>query len=116
MERSARQGSSFRRGLTGKFLYLVQAEDRFKVGYTTTPYKRFSVYKAHNPSFTVVGVYRVPDKSYERRVHWELMRRSYRRCPNSREWFFGSMTDKELDAIVRFVQSFYTAIDDLKKL
>lgn len=81
------------------YLYLITEPNRFKVGYTSNYKKRFSSYKTHNLTAKVSGIFKIPNKKYEKIIHLELLRK-FKRCNNSKEWFEGTITNNELQLLI----------------
>ena len=84
------------------YLYLVADGDRFKVGYSKHPRKRWRQYRTHNVNALIKGIYAVKDMEMERYVFYELVKLGYVRCnryPRD-EWFRGEISINRLQWVV----------------
>jgi len=75
------------------YVYLVKARDnsKFKIGFTTHPRARAKQYQTHSLDVEYIAHIEVPEKRYEKLVHWELLKNNFRKCITqcSTEWFEG---------------------------
>ena len=42
-----------------QYLYLIEDDNRFKIGYSKNPKKRYLDYKLHNPTFVFKGIFQI---------------------------------------------------------
>jgi hypothetical protein len=89
------------------YLYLLKTAEAFKVGYTTNPKNRWKVYKTHNPSQTLEGLVEVVHKKVEKAVHVSILRQGYRKFPQQREWFLGSLALEDFTKLVEDENNYY---------
>lgn len=88
------------------YIYLIQDDSNFKVGYSKDPKRRFRAYVTHNTNIRMLGIYPVESKDIEKLIHMELLKNNYRRAFDkkrkklSKEWFEGSITSFEFQKIL----------------
>lgn len=87
-----------------KFVYLLSSNDIFKVGYSSDPFRRLKDYKTHNPQVMIIGIFKVSDKSIEKSIHMELLKRGYKKSTQP-EWFQGDLSSKQLESIISIINT-----------
>lgn len=87
------------------YLYLVRQKDnsKFKVGYTTNPRARAKQYLTHSLDVVYIAHIEVPNKSFEKFCHLELMKK-YKKCGDKTEWFEGYIDYKDFYDIITIIK------------
>jgi len=87
-----------------QFLYLVRTQSlsKFKIGFTVNPKARAHNYKSHNPLTEYMCHKEIPDKRFEKLVHYELLKMGYKKSivQGTSEWFDGTLNMKEFNDII----------------
>lgn len=84
-----------------KYLYLIEDNGTFKIGYTTNILKRRQSYITHNSDIDITSYMEVSDKSLEGTVQMELVKKRYKRI-NKSEWFEGTFSPLLFKEIVTY--------------
>jgi len=88
------------------YIYLIQDDHNFKVGYSTNPKNRLKSYRTHNTNIRMLGIYPVESKNIENYMHTELLKNGYKRAFDknrkklSKEWFEGTITSFEFQKLL----------------
>lgn len=87
-----------------QYLYLVRTKEqtKFKIGRTQNPRSRAHNYKSHNPLTEYICHMEIPDKKYEKLVHYELLKMGFKKSivQGKSEWFDGRLNIKEFNDII----------------